>query len=31
MYVCVAENAEMLDFFLLFYPDNSLIDNSLSE
>ena len=30
MYVCVAENGEMLVFFL-FSPNNSLIDNSLSE
>ena len=27
MYVCVAENGEML----VFFPNNSLIDNSLSE
>ena len=31
MYVCVAGNGEMLVFFLLFFPNNSLIDNSLSE
>ena len=31
MYVCVAENGEMLVFFLVFSPNNSLIDNSLSE
>ena len=31
MYVCVAGNGEMLFFFLLFFPNNSLIDNSLSE
>ena len=31
MYVCVAENGEMLVFFLVFFPNNSLIDNSLSE
>ena len=32
MYVCVAGNGEMLVFFLLvFSPNNSLIDNSLSE
>ena len=31
MYVCVAENAELLVFFYFFPPDNSLIDNSLSE
>ena len=30
MYVCVAENGEMLVFFR-FFPNNSLIDNSLSE
>ena len=30
MYVCVAGNGEMLVFFL-FFPNNSLIDNSLSE
>ena len=29
--VCVAENGEMLVFFLVFFPHNSLIDNSLSE
>ena len=27
MYVCVAENGEIL----VFFPNNSLIDNSLSE
>ena len=31
MYVCVARNGEMLVFFLVFSPNNSLIDNSLSE
>ena len=31
MYVCVAENGEMLVFFSFFFPNNSLIDNSLSE
>ena len=31
MYVCVAENGEMLVFFFVFFPNNSLIDNSLSE
>ena len=31
MYVCVAENGEMLVFFLVFFPNNSLIENSLSE
>ena len=31
MYVCVAGNGEMLVFFLVFSPNNSLIDNSLSE
>ena len=31
MYVCVAGNGEMLVFFFLFSPNNSLIDNSLSE
>ena len=31
MYVCLAENGEMLVFFFLFSPNNSLIDNSLSE
>ena len=31
MYVCVAENGEMLVFFLVFSPNNSLIDNSHSE
>ena len=30
MYVCVAENGEMLVFFS-FFSNNSLIDNSLSE
>ena len=30
MYVCVAVNGEML-FFFIFFPNNSLIDNSLSE
>ena len=30
MYVCVAENGEMLVFFA-FFPNNSLIGNSLSE
>ena len=30
MYVCVAKNGEMLVFFV-FFPNNSLIDNSLSE
>ena len=29
MYVCVAGNGEMSGFFL-FFPNNSLIDNSLS-
>ena len=31
MYVCVAGNGEMLVFFFVFSPNNSLIDNSLSE
>ena len=31
MYVCVAGNGEMLVFFFIFFPNNSLIDNSLSE
>ena len=31
MYVCVAENGEMLVFFSFSFPNNSLIDNSLSE
>ena len=31
MYVCVAENGERLFFFSFFFPNNSLIDNSLSE
>ena len=31
MYVCVAENGEMLVFFVVFFPNNSLIENSLSE
>ena len=31
MYVCVAGNGEILVFFFLFSPNNSLIDNSLSE
>ena len=31
MYVCVVENGEMLFFFSFFFPNNSLIDNSLSE
>ena len=31
MYVCVVENGEMLVFFFLFFPNNSLIDNSVSE
>ena len=30
MYLCVVENGEMLVFFR-FFPNNSLIDNSLSE
>ena len=31
MYVCVAGNVEMLVLFFVFSPNNSLIDNSLSE
>ena len=31
MYVCVAENGEMLVIFSYLFPNNSLIDNSLSE
>ena len=31
MYVCVAENGEMLVIFSFFCPNNSLTDNSLSE
>ena len=31
MYLCVAGNGEMLVLIFLFSPNNSLIDNSLSE
>ena len=31
VYVCVGRNGHMLVFFWIFSPNNSLIDNSLSE